>query len=54
MKNPNMKPKDLWKTRPNEYGLIPLLAFADKIKQEIRTAKYLATLKERGKEHRAS
>jgi hypothetical protein len=32
----------------------PLDAFRDKLKQEIGTAKYLHTIKERGIEHRAS
>jgi len=54
MKDPNMKPSDLWKSRPEYMNEFPLQAFSDKIKQEIRTAKYLKTVKERGQEHRAS
>ena len=54
MNDPNMKPKDLWMSRPEYMNEFPLDAFRDKIKQEIRTAKYLRTLRERGQEHRAS
>jgi hypothetical protein len=44
MNNPNTKPKDLWnrKDRPYKDGFL-LEAFRDKIKQEIQTAKYIAT-----------
>jgi hypothetical protein len=54
IKDPGMKPKDLWQTCPEHRKEFPLKTFADKIKQEIRTAKYLHTLKERGKERRSS
>ncbi|KAG7344864.1 hypothetical protein IV203_032395 [Nitzschia inconspicua] len=54
VKDPSMKPMELWKSRPEYMNEFPLDAFRDKIKQEIRTAKYLHTLKERGKQHRAS
>ena len=40
--------QDLWLSRP-EYHVFPLRVFRDKIKQEIRTAKYLYTLKKKGK-----
>jgi hypothetical protein len=44
MKNPDMKPKDLWSREDRPYkDEFPLEAFRDKIKQEIRTAKYIAT-----------
>jgi hypothetical protein len=43
-----MKPEELWLSR-NEYkNEFPLHAFRDKLRQEIKTAKYLYTLKERG------
>jgi hypothetical protein len=38
-----------WLTRPAYYDEFPLNAFREKISQEIRTAKYLHTLKVRGK-----
>jgi hypothetical protein len=38
-----------WLTRPAYYDEFPLNAFRDKINQETRTAKYLHTLKVRGK-----
>lgn len=40
--------KEFWQSR-EEFKVFPLHVFRDKIKQEIRTAKYLHTLKERGK-----
>jgi len=55
IKNPDMKPFDLlWNSRDEYKNEFPLDAFADKIKQEIRTAKYLKTLRERSKEQRSS
>ena len=45
--NPNMKPKDLWLSRDEYNQQFPLHAFRDKIYQEIRTAKYLRTMKAR-------
>lgn len=47
LKNPATKPKDLWMSRPEYKDGFPLDAFRDKIKQEIRTEKYLATRKAR-------
>jgi hypothetical protein len=38
-----MKPYDLWKKRKEYRDEFPLDAFADKIKQEIRTKKYIRT-----------
>lgn len=52
LKNPNMKPKDLWLTRPEYRDEFPLDAFRDKIKQEIRTQKYIATRKARSEGHK--
>ena len=43
MNNPERKPKDLWLSRPEYRDEFPLHAFRDKIKQEIRTEKYLRT-----------
>jgi hypothetical protein len=47
LKDPNKKPKDLWLSREEYRNEFPLDAFRDKIKQEIRTTKYLRTLKAR-------
>ena len=44
----------LWASRPEYYLNFPLHVFRDKLQQEIRTAKYLYTLKVRGKLHKAS
>ncbi|KAG7342240.1 hypothetical protein IV203_007332 [Nitzschia inconspicua] len=43
LKDPNSKPKDLWLKRKEYHDEFPLDAFRDKIKQEIRTEKYLRT-----------
>jgi hypothetical protein len=45
-KFPKMK---FWQSRPEYYNEFPLHVFRDKIQQEIGTAKYLHTLKVRGK-----
>ena len=45
--------KDLWLSRPEYHLEFPLDAFRDKIKQEIGTAKYLHTLKVKGKAERS-
>ena len=45
---------DLWDMKPEFYEHFPLKVFRDKINQEIWTAKYLQTIKERGKLHLAS
>ena len=50
LNNPETKPKDLWLSRPEYQKEFPLEAFRDKMKQEIRTAKYLRTLKQRALE----
>ena len=42
------KPKALWESRAEYYEQYPLDAFRDKISQEVRTAKYLRTLKMKG------
>ena len=47
MDDPEAKPKDLWLSRPEYQKEFPLEAFRDKIKQEIRTEKYLRTLEAR-------
>jgi hypothetical protein len=47
LEDPSKKPKDLWMSREEYRNEFPLDAFRDKIKQEIRTAKYLRTLKAR-------
>ena len=44
--------KDLFKEHPELYQNIELAVFKDKIRQEIRTAKYLHTLEVRGKDIR--
>ena len=44
MNDPERKPKDLWLSRAEYCDEFPLDAFRDKIKQEIKTEKYLATL----------
>jgi hypothetical protein len=46
-KFPKMK---FWQSRPEYYNEFPLDVFRDKIQQEIGTAKYLHTLKVRGKD----
>jgi hypothetical protein len=43
---------DLYGSRPEYYENFPLDAFRDKVNQEIRTAKYLYTLKIRGNDAR--
>jgi len=43
LKDPTKKPKDLWLSRKEYRDEFPLDAFRDKIKQEIRTAKYIRT-----------
>jgi hypothetical protein len=43
---------ELYGSRPEYYQNFPLDAFRDKVNQEIRTAKYLYTLKIRGKDAR--
>jgi hypothetical protein len=47
-----MSRMDLYGSRPEYYEHFPLDAFRDKVNQEIRTAKYLYTLKIRGKDAR--
>ena len=43
---------DMWALRPECYENFPLAVFRDKLNQELRTAKYLYTLEERGKDPR--
>jgi len=43
---------DFYASRPEYYNQFPLDAFRDKVKQEIRTAKYLYTLEVKGKDPR--
>jgi hypothetical protein len=47
LKDLSKKPKDLWASRKEYRDEFPLCAFRDKIKQEIRTDKYLKTRKAR-------
>lgn len=47
LKDPSKKPKDLWQSRKEYRDEFPLDAFRDKIKQEIRTEKYIRTRKAR-------
>jgi hypothetical protein len=49
LKDPDMKPKDLWLKRKEYSDEFPLDAFRDKIKQEIRTAKYIRTRQARAR-----
>jgi hypothetical protein len=48
------KPKKLWESRPEYFEQFPLNAFRSKIEQEIRTAKYLHTCREKGIQFKAS
>jgi hypothetical protein len=50
----SMGKKELWESRPEYYENFPLDAFRDKVYQEVRTAKYLYTLKVKRKTHKAS
>jgi hypothetical protein len=45
---------DLWQERNVYYENFPLKEWRDKLNQEIGTAKYLHTLRVRGKLHKAS
>ena len=49
-----MAKKEFWKHRDEYWTQFPLDAFRDFIYQELRTAKYLHTLRVRGKLHKAS
>jgi hypothetical protein len=53
-KHNGMSKIDLWESRAEYFEDFPLSVFRDKIKQEIRTAKYLHTCREKGKLHVAS
>jgi hypothetical protein len=44
----------LWESRREYFEQFPLDAFRDKIKQEVRTAKYLHTCKTKGIRFKAS
>jgi hypothetical protein len=50
-KHNQMSKIDLWESRAEYFEDFPLGVFRDKIKQEIRTAKYLHTCREKGKLH---
>lgn len=50
----SMGKKELWESRPEYYENFHLAAFRDKVYQEERTAKYLHTLRIKGKSHKAS
>lgn len=45
----DMKKEDLWGSRPEYYECFPLKVFRDRIYQELRTGKYIHTLKTRSK-----
>jgi hypothetical protein len=47
LKDPTQKPKKLWLSRDEYKYFFPLEAFRDKIKQEIRTEKYIQTRRAR-------
>ena len=49
-----MGKKGLYNSRAEYYENFPLKVFRDKLNQEIKTAKYLYTLKAKGKHHKAS
>ena len=49
-----MGKKALHGFRPEHYENFPLKDFRDKIRQEVRTAKWRHTLKVKGKQHKAS
>ena len=49
-----LKPKVLWESRREYFEEFPLPVFRKKIQQEIRTAKYLHTLKTKGISYKAS
>lgn len=51
-KHLNMSRVDLYGDRPEYYDEFPLEVFRDKLDQELRTAKYLHTLKVKGKDPR--
>jgi hypothetical protein len=46
--------KELYGMHPEYYEEFPLAVFRDKIKQEVRTAKYHHTVKVKGKQHQNS
>jgi hypothetical protein len=46
--------KELYASRPEYYEEFPLAVFRDKVNQEIRTGKYLHTVKVKGKQHKSS
>jgi hypothetical protein len=52
--NETMAKMELWEFRSVYFENFPLKEFRDKLNQEIRTAKYLHTLRVRGKLHKAS
>jgi hypothetical protein len=48
------KPKELWDSRPEYRNEFPLKVFRSKLEQEVRTAKYLHTVKMKGVQYKAS
>lgn len=48
------KPIVLWRSRPEYYNQFPLTTFRSKLEQQIRTAKYLHTVKMKGVQYKAS
>ena len=50
----SMGKKELYESRREYYENFPLDVFRDKIAQEVRAAKYLHTLRVKGKSHKAS
>jgi hypothetical protein len=48
------KPKELWESRQEYYENFPLDVFRKNIQQEVRTAKYLHTIKTKGISYHAS
>ena len=50
----NMSTRDLYGSRPEFYNEFPIKMFRDCLRQEIKTAKYLHTLKVKGKRFKAS
>jgi hypothetical protein len=53
-KHKTMSKRDLYDSRSEYYDEFPYKVFKEKLKQEIRTAKYLYTLEIRGKQHQSS
>jgi hypothetical protein len=54
IKDTNSTPRDLWMSREEYRNEYPLHAFRSKIEQEIRTEKYIRTMKKKSLEHKAN